>query len=48
MRQRSHMGFLCLQTEALGLLVHTQSGVETQPKHASRSKIREAFWDNLI
>lgn len=24
MRQHSHLGFLCVQSEALGLLVHTQ------------------------
>lgn len=48
MRQHSHLGYFCLQTEALGLLVHTQSGVGTQPRHVSRSKIWEAFWDNLI
>lgn len=48
MRQHSHLGFLCVQSEALGLLVHTQPGAGTQPKHASRSKIWEAFWDNLI
>lgn len=46
--QHTHLGSLCVQTEALGLLVRTQRRAGTQPKHASRPKIWEAFWDNLI
>jgi len=38
-RQHSHLGSLCVQTETLGLLVRTQHRAGTQPKHASRPKI---------